>query len=469
VNTGRLVRVVASNTVRSRRHFALSAFGIVVGIAAFVFFLGLSKGVSKVLLGEVFPVDQVEVIAPRASLLGKDLTKQLDDGIVDEIRRNSDVKEAVPRMAVNFPASGRGYFKRTPDDPKPQKIDFEVGGFCDGIDPSFVQGEAKSELFRYWDDEPNKKPCLPEKKCDHPFYYCDQRDNLCHHRVPVYVSPTLLELYNAQFAKSHGLPRIGKFEEWYANRGGLERMRFYIQLGDTMVVGSNLDIDKSKRRAVQGMLIGVSRKAMPVGMTIPIQYVKDWNREFIGPEAAGHYSSIVVTLKDKDDVGPFAAWLRKEPRNLRIEDSLGEQFATAISIVTWILLLISIVIVTISSINIGHSFFMQVSERQREIGVMRAIGATRADIRRIILGEAALIGVLGGTVGIFLAYGISKLVDFAASKARDFPFKPDTYFDFQWWILVGGLAFSIAFCVAGGFLPARRAARMPPAQALAQN
>ena len=42
----------------------------------------------------------------------------------------------------------------------------------------------------------------------------------------------------------------------------------------------------------------------------------------------------------------------------------------------------------------------------------------------------------------FLAWAISAIVDLAASQARDFPFKPDTYFDFQWWILVGGLLFS---------------------------
>ena len=41
----RLVRIVFANTLRSRRHFVLSAFGIVVGIGAFVFFLGLSLGV----------------------------------------------------------------------------------------------------------------------------------------------------------------------------------------------------------------------------------------------------------------------------------------------------------------------------------------------------------------------------------------------------------------------------------------
>ena len=56
-----LARMVIANTVRSRRHFVLSAFGIVIGIAAFVFFLGLSQKVENVLL-DIFPIDRVEVI-----------------------------------------------------------------------------------------------------------------------------------------------------------------------------------------------------------------------------------------------------------------------------------------------------------------------------------------------------------------------------------------------------------------------
>jgi len=47
----KLARVVAANTLRSPRHFVLSAFVIVIGIASFVFFLGLSMGVQNVNLG----------------------------------------------------------------------------------------------------------------------------------------------------------------------------------------------------------------------------------------------------------------------------------------------------------------------------------------------------------------------------------------------------------------------------------
>ena len=62
-----LTRMVAANTLRSRRHFILSAFGIVIGIATFVVFLASTEQVGTV-LEKIYPVEQVQVIAPRASM-----------------------------------------------------------------------------------------------------------------------------------------------------------------------------------------------------------------------------------------------------------------------------------------------------------------------------------------------------------------------------------------------------------------
>ena len=464
----KLVRLVVRNALRSPRHLLLSAFGIVVGISSFVFFLGLSQGVKQVILGELFPLDQVEVVAPRASFLGKDYRKKLDDAIVEQIRARPGVAQVVPRMAMAFPATGQAWFEG-------HSINFELGGFADGIPSELVAHEQFAPLFRDWeapDAAAQRVRCgpAPEYACADPGrYYCEPSDGMCHHRVPVIVSPTLLELYNGQFAASHGLPVIGQFEQFVAERGGLGKMRFYIGLGDTMVAGSNIVVPAHKQRQVQGMLLGISSRSMPIGMTVPIEYMRRWNREFSGEEAATAYSSIVVTLEDKDDVAPFAAWLQQS-LDLRVADSMGERFATAIFIVTSLFVLISFVIVSISAINIAHNFFMQVSERRREIGILRAVGAARVDIGLMVLGEAALIGVLGGGLGILLAVAAAWGVD-AASAAwlPPFPFKPETYFAFPWWILASGLGFSILFCVLGGFLPARRAAAEEPAKALVQQ
>jgi putative ABC transport system permease protein len=495
---GNLARMVAANTLRSRRHFVLSAFGIVIGIATFVVFLASTEQVGAV-LEKIFPVEQVSVIAPRASLLGKDISKKLDDGIVEKIRSRPEVDRAdatavVPRMALAFPAFGRGDFEGN-------DLKFEVGGFADGINPDYVNDDDRTrELFKDWDgikDDPRRQACTPPppdpseeviqspravsrnrpaepgvyyNPCPSPErYYCDSVDRTCHHRVPVVMSPTMIELYNGQFAKSHGLPIADvDFVKFVTQRGGLGAMRFSVGLGLTTIAGSN-SIARSKARRVEAVLVGISNKAMPIGMTMPIQYIQRWNREFLGDEAATTYSSIIVRLKDRNRIAVFSQWLQDD-LNLRLEDSLGEKFATALFVIRLVLVLISLVIITISSINIAHNFFMQVTERRRELGLLRAVGATQTDVLLVVLGEAALIGLFGGAIGLLLGMALASGVDWgSAHYLPRFPYKPSSWFHFKWWIVLGGLACSTGFSVLGGYLPARRASTMEPAQALTQN
>jgi len=471
---GNLARMVAANTLRSRRHFVLSAFGIVIGIATFVVFLASTEQVGTV-LEKIFPVEQVQVVAPRASLLGKDISKKLDDAIVEKIRSRPEVDRAdptavVPRMALAFPAFGRGDFEGN-------DLKFEVGGFADGINPAFVNDDDRTRaLFKDWDsvtDDPKRQACEPPPRdpeeeviqsprppppaarrdpgryynpCASPDrYYCDEVDRTCHHRVPIVMSPTMIELYNGQFAKSHGLPIADvDFVRFVTQRGGLGAMRFSIGLGLTTIAGSNAAIARHKVRRVEAVLVGISHKAMPIGMTMPIGYIQRWNREFLGEDAATAYSSIIVRLKDRNRIAVFAQWLQDE-LDLRLEDSLGEKFATALFVVRLVLILISLVIITISSINIAHNFFMQVTERRRELGLLRAIGATQSDVLLVVLGEAALIGLIGGILGVLLGMALAKGVDYASAHYLPrFPYKPATWFDFKWWIWGGGLA-----CAAG--------------------
>jgi ABC-type antimicrobial peptide transport system permease subunit len=518
---GKLARMVAGNTARSRRHFILSAFGIVIGIATFVIFLASTEQVAAV-LEKIFPVEQVQVVAPRASLLGKDVSKKLDDAIVQQIKArpevdSTDAKAVVPRMALGFPAFGRGDFQGN-------DLKFEVGGFADGVASEIVpepDDDIAKTYFRDWDadaNDPNRVACEPPpvssddeviqspraprkghpggmqpsppppagvdpltwpkemyyNPCPEPDrYYCDEEDRRCHHRVPIVLSPTMIELYNGQFASSHGLPHADasqarEFVKWITDRGGLSAMRFSIGLGLTTIAGSNTSITHKPRR-IEAVLVGISARAMPIGMTMPIGYIERWNREFLGNDAATTYSSIIVKLKDRNRIAVFAQWLQ-DTLDLRLEDSLGQKFATAIFVIRLVLILISLLIIVISAINISHNFFMQVTERRRELGLLRAVGASRIDVLLVVLGEAALIGLIGGGLGVLLGIGIGDLVDWGSRHYLPrFPFKPDSWFHFRWWIVGGGLMCATLFAVSGGYLPARRASRMEPAQALTQN
>ncbi len=452
-----IARMVSQNLRRNLRLFALSALGIVIGISAFVFFLGLSGGVRKVVLGDIFPINRVEVIAPKTTLTG--LSVPVDDVLVAKINARDEVAAAFPRMRMNFPAEGRGSLFGA-------NLYFPLGGFCDGIDPSLLAGDPGADKFKDWDEleQGKQSPCPEGGKCADPDYYCSAVDNLCHHRVPVIVSRHMIELYNGSFAPAHGLKRIGAAEEaMLANF--MKSMKFRIDLGKSAVktLAVNLGTPPESHEA---MLVAITSKAVPIGVTVPIGYVRRWNQKYIGDASTHQYSSIIVDLRDKQDVSRFVAWVKSI--GYEQEESYAENFALVITIVTLLFILISLVIIGMSAVNIAHTFFMLISDRRKEIGILRAVGASKADVRRIILGEAAAVGAAAGAAGIVIGVIAAKLIDFLSSRfVPDFPFKPTTYFLFTPALLFGALAFAIVFCVLGAFLPARRAANLQPAQALA--
>jgi ABC-type antimicrobial peptide transport system permease subunit len=228
-----------------------------------------------------------------------------------------------------------------------------------------------------------------------------------------------------------------------------------------MVGASNKDHLVRER----AMLVGFSRKAIALGLTIPVGYVRRLNVDFGQPEDAQRYHSVIVMVPEKDDVAAVAKGVTD--LNLEVADTGAEQAALLIAIFTLIFALVSAVIVGIAAVNIMHVFFMLVYERQHELGIMRAIGATRGDVTRIIMGEAATLGMFGGLLGVGLAFVASFGFDWiSATYVPDFPYKPETYFIFPWWLVAAALGFAVSFCIFGAFLPARRAARMEPAAVL---
>ena len=98
---------------------------------------------------------------------------------------------------------------------------------------------------------------------------------------------------------------------------------------------------------------------------------------------------------------------------------------------------------------------MSIYERTREIGVMKVIGATVADIRRLFLTEAAFIGFMGGLVGVAISYGVSKIVNVVGVSMGQ-----QTLSVIPVWLGLLGIIFATFVGVAAGFFPAVRATKL---------
>jgi putative ABC transport system permease protein len=135
---------------------------------------------------------------------------------------------------------------------------------------------------------------------------------------------------------------------------------------------------------------------------------------------------------------------------------------TAMSVVALIALLVA-------AIGITNTMLMSVLERFREIGVMKALGARDSQVQALFLMEGALIGAVGGLIGLAAAWGSSFPADawLRVQVNQRLNVKLDgSLFAFPWWLLVGGPVFAVLVTTLAAYYPARRAIRIDPVQAL---
>jgi putative ABC transport system permease protein len=121
----------------------------------------------------------------------------------------------------------------------------------------------------------------------------------------------------------------------------------------------------------------------------------------------------------------------------------------------------------VASIGIVNTLVMAILERRREIGIMKAIGASDADVRGLFFAEAGAMGLVGGAAGVTLGWVIGRLINFGTNiylERQHFP--PAQIWSVPLWLVLSAIAFSIVVSLLSGLYPAARAARLDPVQAL---
>ena len=148
-----------------------------------------------------------------------------------------------------------------------------------------------------------------------------------------------------------------------------------------------------------------------------------------------------------------------DPNNFDIKtaDKCIEQFDSITAMIGLVAIAISSLGLLVGGIGVMNIMLVSVTERTKEIGVRKALGARRRDIVRQFLFEAMTLTFLGGILGVILAVGISKLVML---------FIPSLPASIPTWAVISGLTVSIGVGILFGVWPARKASRLDPIECL---
>ncbi len=201
---------------------------------------------------------------------------------------------------------------------------------------------------------------------------------------------------------------------------------------------------------------------------IPLSFAKEiYNK--------GDYSSIYVKVKKDYNVEDVAEEIDKElMKNHKVKEDNKDYIIITPNIlkniVDSILTILSIFLGGIASISlivagigIMNTMLITVTEKTREIGIMKAVGATNSDVLLIFLIHSALIGLIGGIVGIVFGYGLAKLIGIIGLLMPEHIYINPSLDG----ITVGiAIIFSTLIGIVSGYYPSRKASLLNPIDAL---
>ncbi|MBI3896622.1 MAG: ABC transporter permease [Acidobacteria bacterium] len=121
----------------------------------------------------------------------------------------------------------------------------------------------------------------------------------------------------------------------------------------------------------------------------------------------------------------------------------------------------------VASLGIINTLVMAVLERRREIGILKALGASDRDVKKLFFAEAGAMGFFGGIAGVALGSGIGLAINIGTRiylEQRNLP--PETVWSAPPWLMGAAIVFAVAVSLAAGLYPAMRAAKLDPVQAL---
>jgi putative ABC transport system permease protein len=427
VKGGALVHLAALSLRADPTGALLNGAAAGVGAAALVFFVALGLGVGDAARA-IFPGDaRLVEVAPSHVALGAVLGGgQLDDDAVARLAALPGAEATWPELSLRVPIAA----SRAPEGLNvnwPPSLTVQIP--CVGVPRALLAADLAAGTP--FEDGGEAAP------------------------IPIVLSRRLIEVYNRMIAPAWNVRRLPPGPA-------------LVGIQVPVRVGWSIMPQKTENRFYESRLLlaGLSDRVPLYAAALPLETVRRLHREF-GKREAG-YTGVVLLARRPDDVPALAAAVRRMGFAVdEGERGTAERVGTAVAVTTGALALLALLMCALAALAIAQSLLASVRARAKEIAVLEAVGAAPADVRALLVVEAALTGLAGGLVGTAIARAVALATDAAARSALpDFPFKPESVFAFPPWLYALGVGVAVLAATLGALAPAAAAARVDPARSL---
>ncbi|MFH1474065.1 MAG: ABC transporter permease [Candidatus Aenigmatarchaeota archaeon] len=230
-----------------------------------------------------------------------------------------------------------------------------------------------------------------------------------------------------------------------------------ITIGDFVYV-------KEEKFKVLGILKSTANNQRDKSIFIPMDQLRELT------DTKDSITMIFVKISDLTKAEEIAEEIEEELEDLYGEgyyqastsDQIAESVGSIIAVLSFVLGGIASIALIVAGVGIANTMFTSVMERTKEIGVMKAIGATNYNVMEIFLVESGMLGFFGGLIGTILGFIISQVITLFAGSVLPVPFRAVVSPE----MVIFSLMFSFFVGIISGIWPARRAAKLQPVEAL---
>jgi len=184
-------------------------------------------------------------------------------------------------------------------------------------------------------------------------------------------------------------------------------------------------------------------------------------------EGGQHYASLTVRVQNPANVPAVEEAVTKMGYTAFSLLDLTRNLRRLFAVLDLLLGIFGSLALAVASLGIINTLVMAILERRREIGVLKALGASDRDVRRLFFAEASVMGLAGGVVGVGLGWAIGRVIQFATDyylRQQNIP--PENIWTVPLWLVAAAIAFSVVVSLIAGIYPATRAAKLDPVEAL---
>lgn len=466
-----ILTMAHKNLWRRKARTILTCLGVIIGTAAIVVMLSLGIGLKISMEESMAQWGSLNIIRIHPGMTYDEEgnphgdARRLNQETVDELKSFPGVVAVSPAYEVHGEARlGRkqGWLNLVGLDPSTfEELEFAVAhGRLPTPAERFVIVAGAQVINNFWDEraarmgghDPHQPPPQPD-----PAELLDQR-----------IALTIMNQNNPEKRRNFNLMVVGVLDDTNMEHA----WQVYGSLEDVKRIRDFMLQDAGSR----GGRPGFSNSAMVGGIVAMERSV--YKEETVGSsrrnradDTRNDYDYMLLRTKDVAQTKKLSAELREQGFNAySMADNLKE-IEKVSKVIQAVLGGIGGITLFVAALGIANSMVMSIYERTREIGIIKVIGASFADVRALFLTEAALIGFIGGLLGLVLSYLASLLINTIAAGYIQQGMMPGgetaaRISVIPLWLALFAVGFAVFIGLAAGFFPANRAVKLSPIVAI---